>query len=460
MRSSTHTHITCLVSGLALLLAGCSGNEASKISPGASNNPKPAQSITRLDAPYDRSFNYTLQLNNRRFETFGVNMPVTHSNVAYTAAFRHAVFLNTTNSANYRPNGASGQPVGTESAIITGDTPYASFRTEAAPAATGIFPALFTNTDSYSRVAAVVGSPDLLSGIAASDVREFFVFNGNIPTATAGAAGQLRGFNLDASTNANPTKYLFTPVDNIWYSSRGRTALMRASLKAWAYGSAYDGNNCLCPPWPIVGQRFLGTVTTVNYAQKVAMFGFWPSRNNTDVSPYGLDPDIATVGGVDNVRHDYSGPPIHITLPVAEPFLMHPTRFAGGVTLSFRKLGGGSSDDIPQPLPNSSIQRTLVFRMRQTGIIRTLWNNPQTVGGVPGPGPYDYSFLGSSSSFDAGDEMQNGELIMVPTEPLEPNSWYEVGVRLRTPSYVLPVDSTNESELFTWRFRTNTKTPY
>ena len=426
MNCSTSATLTSLVGGIVILLAGCSGDESPKVNPGAANAPKPAESIIRLDSPFDRSLAYTAQLNTRRLETFRTEMPVIHSNVAYTAAYRHAVYLNTLNSAEYQPNGANpnGDPVQASTDTITGGTAYATLRAETPPAGNRIFPALFTNSAAYARVAAVVGSPDLLAGCSPSDINEFFVFNGNIPT-----------------------------------SSRGRTALMRASLKAWAYGSAYDGN-CVCPPWPILDQRFMGTVTTVTYAQKVAMLGYWPNPNNNDVCPYGLDTDIASVGGAANVRYDYSGPPIHITIPVAEPFVMNADTFAGGVTVSFRKLGGSDDDGVTQAQPNAGIVRNMVLRLRQSGRFRFILRGGQTVNNVTTPGPYDYSFLPSAPAFDAGDQLRDGELIMVPTEPLEPDSWYEVGVRLRTASYVLPVDSTDETQLFTWRFKTNRKTPY
>ena len=447
-----------------MVLAGCSGDESPKVSPGASNSPKPAESVKRLDAPYERSLAYTKQLNARRNETFNQEMPgVLHSNVVYTAAYRHSVYLNSINCANYQPNGATGVSVGVPTTTVTGDTPYATWRVETAPSGTGIFPALYTNNTAYARVAAVVGSPDLLSGSSPSDINDFFVFNGNITTTTTGTVGELRGFNRDTRTNADPTKYVFTPVDDIWYSSRGRTALMRASLKAWAYASAYDGSS-ITPPWPVVDQRFLGTVTTITPAQKVAMFGFWPSRDNQDVCPYGLDTDVTAVGGVDNVRHDYSGPPIHITLPVAEPFLMNANNFAGGIKVSFRKVGGIPTDGVTQLEPNLSIIRNVILRTRQTGVFQVIYRGGLTTGGQTTPGPYDYDFLTSTPTFDPGDELRNGELIMVPTEPLEPNSWYEVGVRLRTASYILPVPKpgtpNDENEIFTWRFKTNDKTPY
>ena len=460
--------------GIAILFAGCTGSEAAKVSPGAENDPKPAESVERLNAPYDRSLAYTLQLNSFRSQTYAdailadsgnpnpqlaTKLQVLHANVPYTEAYRHSVFLNTSNSATYNPNGATGKPIGADSKTITSATLYADFRLEKSPGAkaTGIFPALFTNPTIYARIAAVAGSPDILAGSSPTTVNEFFVFNGDIPLKSGTGNSELRGFNLNSRTNANPVIYKFTPVDNIWYSSRGRITMMRADMRYWAYASAFDGDS-IVPPWPILDQNFVGTVTTLRSTQNIELFGFWPNNLNTDVCPYGLDPDMSTVVGAANARVPYSGPPIHITIPIREPFSINPTTSEDGVIMSFRKLGGDLADGISQPVPRPEILKRMAFRVRQTGTFAQKFHNPDLVTGAPGP--YDYTFLTSTPTFDEGDNMQNGELIMVPTEPLEPNSWYEVGVRLHTASYVLPVGSISTGELYTWRFKTNAKTPY
>ena len=463
-----------LVGGIAFLIAGCSGNEAAKVSPGAENDPKPAESIGRLNAPYERSLAYTLQLNSFRSQTFAdailadsgnsnpqlaTKLQVVHANVPYTEAYRHSVFLNTSNSDTYNPNGATGKPVGAPSDTITSATPYADLREESSPGAKaiGIFPALFTNSTIYARIAAVVGSPEVLSGSSPNTVNQFFIFNGDIPLKSGTGNSELRGYNLNSRTNANSDIYKFTPVDNVWYSSRGRITMMRADLRYWAYASAFDGESII-PPWPILNHNFIGTVTTLRSTQNVQLFGFWPNNLNQDVCPYGLDTDMVDVVGVANARIPYSGPPIHITIPVREPFSINQTTSEDGVIMSFRKLGGDLADGISQPIPRREILKNMAFRVRQNGTFAQIFRNPDLVTGAPGP--YDYTFVTSTPTFDEGDNMENGELIMVPTEPLEPNSWYEVGVRLHTASYVLPVGSTSTGELYTWRFKTNGKTPY
>jgi hypothetical protein len=64
-------------------------------------------------------------------------------------------------------------------------------------------------------------------------------------------------------------------------------------------------------------------------------------------------------------------------------------------------------------------------------------------------------------------QLRSGEFFIVPTAPLEPNSWYEVGVRFRTVSYILSgatqnpnvVDTDLNPTLYKWTFKTNGRVP-
>lgn len=450
----------------SLLLVACSGNEQPKVAEPAANQPKPAESIKRLDAPSARSLSLSSKLNTYRLQTFGTRMDVEHKNVLYTAAYRHAVYLNGVNCGQYVASGATGAPPGVADDLIDGASDYTDVRGEAtlpSTTATGvvhIFPALFTNDDLWSRIAAVVGGPDLLRNAGPRTVNEFYLFDGAIQDDN-GDPTFFRGYNLDTLNNTNPALYQFDAVDNIWYSRRGRKTLMRAGLRAFGFATPQDGDVSYYP-WPVLDGRFLGALTTVTQNPAIAQLGIWPNDGNTDVCPYGLDTDMKDVVTppppltiTDVVRHQYSGPPIHVTLPVNEPFLLNDTDFAGGMQIYFRKLQTDPQTGVDQPVPNTSIRK--FFTPFFTGLNGGVWASAYATGS---PTDYDYDGCGNSEKVDEGDEMHNGELVIVPNEPLEPLSWYEVGVRLHTASYVLPGDTTDETDFFVWRFKTNNKTPY
>ena len=453
----------------SLLLVACSGNNEPKVAEPAANQPKPAESIRRLDAPSARSVSLSSKLNTYRLQTFGTRMDVEHKNVLYTAAYRHAVYMNGINSGQYVASGATGAPPGVADDIINGGSTYEDFRGEAtlpSTTATGvvhIFPALFTNDDLWSRITAVVGGPDLLRNAGPRTVNEFYLFDGTVLDTTSGDPGFFRGYNLDTLNNTNPAIYQFDAVDNIWYSRRGRKTLMRAALRSFGFATPQDGDVSYYP-WPVLDGRFLGALTTVSQNPAIAQFGFWPNDGNTDVCPYGLDTDIkdvtippAPLTVPDVVRHQYSGPPIHITLPINEPFLLNTADLAGGIAIYFRKLPTASDTHNPQTKPNDAIRRyyTAFFTGLNGGNFGYAF-----VDGGPTAGDYDYTGCGNTETVDPGDETHNAELLIVPNEPLEPLSWYEVGVRLRTASYVLPGDTTDETAFFSWQFKTNDKTPY
>lgn len=439
-----------LVGGLVLLCASCSTEDKSPLNaPAANGQPQPAQSQVRLQAPNPRSSNLTAKLNLYRAQSLSVLVParadVSHSNVLYTAAVRHSVYMNSVNSVNYNPNGSDGLPVGVVTTAITPASPYAKFRSELVkPTNTSIFPAFLTNTDIYARFAAIVGSPDVLN--AAGVANEFYVFNGDVPLDT-GLNSEFRGYS-DGDV-----------IDSIWYSRRGRATLMRTDLSFIGYGSVDDqiqGQSPKPPPgWEVVGGKFLGSLATLSNAHAQHALSVWPKDFQTGVRTYGTDTDLDKISqNPTTVRHQYAGPPIHVTLPTTQPFLLHTATVAGGIRVGFRKAKASPLDtSLPQDPPRSDIMRAVTLVWKSNGSLASAiyLTNP--------PGEYEYEIVGNTTMASVGDELRNGELIMIPNEPLEPLTWYEVSVRLRTIDTSFP-NTTNDSDFYTWHFQTDSSSPY
>ena len=447
-----------LLGSAILLLAACAGEDEPLVNQGAPGSPKAAESIARESAPIDRSVDLSATLNQYRAEAYSVLTPqtrnVSHNNTLYTAALRHAKYLDGLNSVEYNPLGADiGEPVDN----ITTDTEYVELREETiVPEAGATFPALFTNNSIYSRVAAVVGSTGLIDACKRQGFNEFYVFNGDLPTESEGNS-PFRGYGSSS----------FNAVEHLWYSRRGRATLMRPNLTAIGFGSTADDyqDDCRCSPWPIFDGNFLGALTTASVQPAVYQLSIWPNNGNQNVNTYGLDTDLEEVStppeGVDVVvRHGFSGPPIHITLPSSQPFLLNTDIAAGGIQVGFHKMMVDPTNPaIEQNPPHAGILRYITgFWRGANGSIASILFDPDV------DEEYRYTPVGfEETDVPPADLLRNGELILIPTEPLEPNSWYEVMVRLRTTSYVFPQppagEEPNDTQIYRWHFKTNGTTP-
>jgi hypothetical protein len=434
-----------LVGGLVLLCAGCSSEDKSALNaPAANGLPQPAQSQVRLQAPSQRSGAITGKLNRYRAESLSVEVPtkadVSHSNVLYSAAVRHSAYMNSVNSVNYNPRGTSTGGVGVPTTAITEASTYSDFRAEKTlPTSISIFPALMTHNDIYARFAAIVGSPDVLN--AAGVANEFYVFNGDVPL-PSGSNSEFRGY-ADGDV-----------IDSIWYSRRGRTTLMRNDLTFIGYGAVSDeiqGQNVRPPNgWEVLGGKFTGTLSTLSNARAQYALSVWPKDFQTGVRTFGTDTDLDKISAEPTkVRHQFAGPPIHVTLPTTQPFLLKTATFAGGVAVGFRKAKADPFDPSRlQTPPRSDIIKavTAIWHGPDGSSARALYDtNP--------PSEYEYEMVGSRVELNSRDDLRSGELILIPNEPLEPMTWYEVSVRLRTADYAFP-SSLDESVVHMWHFKT------
>ncbi|MBA3708495.1 MAG: hypothetical protein H0W83_06725 [Planctomycetes bacterium] len=355
--------------------------------------PKPPESVRRLDAPSARTQALINELNVLRTEAyFGVPHNVSNSNELYTAAFRHAVYLNTKNSATYNPNppptltGAPGDP-GAETLNIRPETDWnqqvSAFQIlnggqavihdeDIFPGVGRIYPALYTAKDPMNRVLAVAGGPGLLRSVGASqaELYEDFAFSGNIFRAT-GSASPYRGYEIGLGT--------YDELQSIWYSRHGRSFLMDASLRYVAYASAYDdgGNGAYIPPWPILYGRFAGVLMGLGSRPLVQERGIWPNSTSTNVNRFGTDT-------VNQGPNQYSGVPISISLPSRLPIIrdIGVRGFGGTLSVTFTKSSAVG-------VPNS--WRFLQFYSSTEGLVIPVATGATFTGneyhGVGGPVP-------------------------------------------------------------------------
>ena len=440
-------HRFAIVGGACLgiaVLGGCGAADGDPVSaPVSASQIKPPQSVPRENAPLERSAQLMAKINLYRQQTFGQSSNVEHRNVPYTAALRHAIYLNTINSSDV-VRGPTGD-TGAATVNLDSTNTLPDLREESVvPTDSGSrpFPALFTHPDLYSRVAAVVGSPDVLNLSPAALVMEDYVFNGNIPLASiaggggggggAGGGGggasstnsAFRGFNLDQRNAADPTRYQFDAADNLWYSMHGRILAARQGVRYMGYAQVDDLNQSpqrnFAPPYPLFGGRFKGVWVSILSSDIVAQDGFWPNDFNTNVNPYGLDTDVQSTVS-------YVGPPIHVTSAVAEPFLITTVQGPAdgvtaypGITVGFAKMKNApdtGAEQTPPPASASGREVRVYFKVPGGGTSIFFSGN---MGSDPA---YEFNFLSSSSNPKPGWEERDGELFIVPTFPLEPNTF-------------------------------------
>ena len=447
----TTARCSTLVLSVAILVLQSCGTEGTNpiAAPADFDQPKPPESVVRMRAPADYKGVLTDKVNKYRAETYATNNrnPISHDDVLHTAATRHAVYLNTLNSAAYQVTRTG--PSGEEAANITSNSLLTALVTEpiAPSTAESPYPTYFTSTSMYSRVDAVVGGPDLLknSNGVGRYIFENYVFNGNI-TNSAGDPSNFRGFSLDSFFNATQVNGLdnnfqFDVVDNMWYTRRGRHALIQPTARFWGYGDV-QSNKFACP-WPILNGRFLGVGMVVADRPLTQQLGFWPNNGQTDVTPYGLDTDVWNLQQELGSDSPYGGPPIHFTLPVAEPF-----QWSGpnALSITFTCVAG-----YPAGWPER--WKALAVFTNQNPIIAAPGWTAQSFDGITPVTTISFAYL--STVEDGGNlnptNLRDGELYMQTLGPLPPNQEFRVTIRAAT--------AQTRYEL-SWNFFTNRNSAY
>lgn len=435
---------------VATAFTGCTNADGQSLNP---------NEVERFEAPAARSSELTIKVNRYRDQTFaaagdGRTSRVVHSDVLYTASYRHAAWLNTANSADYSLNSAFGE----EGEVFLPDMEYADLNIEervtgtTTTGTTPIFPVFFTAPTLYGRVSRVVGGREFLTGLTARDLLETYAISGDVPREESGSGtSAFRGFDPSTGLDA---------IDSLWYSRIGRLALMRADTRYIGFATPTDGG--IQPPYPILEGRFAGVMTTAGSGTRVNRLGIWPNNGNTDVVPYGLDTG-SELGGVGTDENDeenqavqYSGPPIHVTLPTADPILYNQNDAQPTLVVKFKKMEVDPVTTLPQQSPGRFLRKTYNVTLAIESELSFFF-----VPALDNEDPaFSYTPTSTTMTFVPPYAMRGNELFIVPTEPLEPNSWYEVGVRLQSASYVLQdtTDPTNNPvKLYTWQFKTNNK---
>ncbi len=413
---------------VALIAGGCSGNGELLTAPAAAGSEQPPSSVEKIGGPSSYKA-LTTKLNNYRSQTYGVGQPytATFNDTLYTAAYRHSKNVESTNSADAsrRVGVVSGVEVLTITSASTLTTLSSEIGAVNTLATQAEYPLLFTSVDKYNRVRAVQGGDNLLFNQSAngSVLFENFVFNGNTTT-LAGKNSEFRGFNLDLFYNASAivgdNDFAFDIVDNLWYTRRGRHALIQPTMRQWAYGSHADTGLGMPYPYPILNGRFLGTALSIADRPLTQMQGVWPNDGNIDVTPYGLDTDLQNVLPAVAQDSAYAGPPIHFTLPVAEPFV--------SITLNFAL--DTSTASFPAGWPNRW-KKVAIFTNQDPTIMKASVLQITLPDVVVLPG----EFIGEvklNSQSDPAIGLRDGELYFQTLGPLVPNAKYLLSFTAKT----------------------------
>ena len=464
VKISLQSGVMAIVSATMLALSGCGAPEGQPLVPrNGENTPAPNESIVQAQAPRDRSSLITRGLNAYRRQTYGVpvasttntSVDVVHHDVLYTAAYRHAVNVNGRNAGNYTKNGG-----GETNMVVDGDTQLKDFFTDTVAGSGGLFPAFYTHPELNGRVRAVAGAKGL---VGVNDrLVEGYLFNGTL-NSIANEASEFRGYALSGA-NLGAGAFPRDALSSLWYSIRGRVWLSEYSLTHVGIAGVSDNpynTGVVAPQPPILDGRFAGSVVGRVTQPRVARLGYWPTNLQEDVNTTGTDWDTRLTlssATAQATLTSTSGPPIHVTLPVDEIF---ETAQSGsdGITVMFRRMTIDPNGRPQGPRGAGYSPYFLAYwRSEPNRTLSYYW----APGGPGGSNESGYDYLPESwqnPKWEDEYKIPNGMLIIMPCGPLEPNTWYEVGVRLRTLSYTLEgtTSTDNPAALYRWTFKTNSR---
>jgi hypothetical protein len=334
VRTSWPTRIGICASLAALI--GCGGSvKKPTLGPLVSTNPpNQAASEGSVTVLADPGFTntYLAKINAYRSQAYGgLVAPIAYSPVLYTAALRHAGYLDSINSEE----GVSGSP----KTNLTLSSDYFDLINEPVetklPPASGnngqpqpAWPAFFTNNNLRKRVTAVVGGRQLLDSYRSVTLSEDYLVAGGAPLVDPEAEGDdvplsnFRGVSIDRYGFSG-----YADADNLWNHPFARLNLMRASTTYFGVGLVTDAraqNKGRIPPYPLFDNQFGGVAMTMEARWPVTVVGesVWPPDGG-EVWPWGLDGVQVDPNDADETIPDldpyYSGPIISITLPGSGP---------------------------------------------------------------------------------------------------------------------------------------------
>ena len=456
---------TASASLVVCMIAGCGGQDGQPLVPrGAENTPAPRESIVQGLAPRSRSMLLTQGINAYRRQTYGIevassdaSVDVKHHDVLYTAAYRHAVNVNSRNAGNQTAKGGEAVDI-----VVDGDTELEDFFTDTVAGSGGLFPAFYTHEQLDGRVRAVAGAKNLVGNN--DKLMEGFLFSGTV-NSLSNSVSEFKGYSISGS-NLGAGTFPRDALSSLWYSVRGRVWLSEYSLTHIGIAGVSDdpyATGVVAPRPPILDGRFVGSVVGRLSQPRLARLGHWPKSLQEDVNTTGTDWDTrlnlsSQSATAQATLTSTSGPPIHVTLPVDEVFETA-TAGADGIRVMFRRMSIDPNGRPQGPRGDGYSQSYIAYWRAEPG--RTLSYYP-VGGGVGGAfeSGYDYSAESwTGVNLETEYQLPNGMLIIMPCGPLEPNTWYEVGVRLRTLSFTLEGTTTtdNPAALYRWTFKTNSR---
>ncbi|TVR14585.1 MAG: hypothetical protein EA401_04205 [Planctomycetota bacterium] len=310
-----------------LLAAACSitlDEHQGRQNTNSPGQPAPEGSIAQL-SDTGTSAEAVWQINEFRRQAFGNdNFDLRNSRVLYTAALRHAGYLDSINSRegisgpaedNVPLNSAYVSLLGEEVMPLIPELNMPSNHSDP------VWPAMFTHTELRSRVLAVRGGRDLLqANSGAVSLSEHYWFDNAGPLLTL--SGRLSDFRSVARPQYG--RFDLNDAESLWHNPLARPALMRPSVRHLGVANKFDarsknGNNV--PPFPLFNGAFGGVMISAEERSPVTVtaMSFWPSDGLEGVSPWGFDGPRRWGDDQRPLHPHYSGPVLHVTLPTTEP---------------------------------------------------------------------------------------------------------------------------------------------
>ena len=220
-------------------------------------------------------------------------------------------------------------------------------------------------------------------------------------------------------------------------------------------------------------------------------YGYAPTGPAVQTVSNGLVTQVtvnSTVGGFSVVTFDPSvnltqvqiGDEVSLTVGEAGGY-PYPTQYNGVYTVLWNTDANPPEPGIPTGLPqhslavnyinsNSGNPTNIYFFNGPAGtsvILPNFLSNPTLDDNTASVISVNGGRFGVIFDNSRAHQLRSGEFFIIPTAPLEPNSWYEVGVRFRTVSYILSgatqnpnvVDTDANPTLYKWTFKTNGRVP-
>lgn len=326
---------------VAVALVGCGGGDdgAGPLLPLTSfGTPASDESLPQWDN-YAAHVAYISEINAARRDAFdSPALGIDYSSVLYTAAVRHAGYLDSINSGEGR-NGSDAENIVIETTYtaLADETVIPKAPDDQSGIDIGnepIWPVFFTDTTVRNRVLAVHGGPDLIAGRTVYE--DYLVNSGTMFYGNPGSAGILISEFRAHSGGDSFGLSGYSDAMNMWHHPFMRLMAMRPSTKYLGIGLKNDArarNNGYIPPFPLLDDKFAGVVLWAEDTAPIIPIykGIWPpppERNGGVLGVTGtigfdglqVAPDSADESRVPPAS-GFTGPIISITQGTVSPIV-------------------------------------------------------------------------------------------------------------------------------------------